>query len=44
MRFNFSAVSHIPPFGDATTSPTGDAASPAGGADTSAADAHLSRR
>jgi hypothetical protein len=36
-----SAVSHIPQFGDATTSPVGDAASPAGDVDMSAGDAHL---
>jgi hypothetical protein len=36
-----TAVSHIPQFGDATTSPTGDAASPAGDVNVSAGDAHL---
>jgi hypothetical protein len=35
------AVSHIPQFGDATTSLAGDAASPAGDVDVSAGDAHL---
>jgi hypothetical protein len=35
-----SAVSHIPQFRDATTSPAGDAASPAGDVDRSAVDAH----
>jgi hypothetical protein len=35
------AVSHIPQFGDATTSLAGDAASPAGDVDVSARDAHL---
>ncbi len=35
------AVSHIPHFGDATTSPAGDAASPAGDVDVSAGDVHL---
>jgi len=34
-------VSHIPQFGDATTSPAGDAASPTGDVDVSAEDAHL---
>jgi hypothetical protein len=34
-------VSHIPQFGDATTSPAGDAASPTGDVDVSAGDAHL---
>ncbi len=37
----FSAVSHIPEFGDATTSLAGDAASPARDVDVSAGDAHL---
>ncbi len=37
----FLAVSHIPQFGDANTSPVGDAASHAGYADMSARDAHL---
>ncbi len=32
-------MSHIPHFGDATTSPAGDAASPAGDGDVSAEDA-----
>jgi hypothetical protein len=36
-----AAVSHIPHFGDATTSPAGDATSPAGDVDVSAGDAHL---
>jgi hypothetical protein len=36
-----SAVSHIPQFGDATTSSAGDAASPMGDVDVSAGDAHL---
>jgi hypothetical protein len=36
-----AAVSHIPHFGDATTSPAGDAASPTGDVDVSARDAHL---
>jgi hypothetical protein len=36
-----AAVSHIPQSGDATTSPTGDAASPTGDVDVSAEDAHL---
>jgi hypothetical protein len=36
-----SAVSHIPQFGDATTSPAGDAASPTGDVDVSAGDAYL---
>jgi hypothetical protein len=34
-------VSHIPQFGDATTSPAGDAAFSAGYVDVSAGDAHL---
>jgi hypothetical protein len=36
-----AAVSHIPQFGDATTSLSGDAASPVGDVDVSAGDAHL---
>ncbi len=36
-----TTVSHIPQFGDATTSPAGDAASPTGDVDASAGDAHL---
>jgi len=36
-----TAVSHIPRFEDATTSPAGDAASPTGNVDVSAGDAHL---
>jgi hypothetical protein len=36
-----AAVSHIPEFGDATTSLAGDAASPSGDVDVSAGDAHL---
>jgi hypothetical protein len=36
-----AAVSHIPQFGDATTSPEGDTASPTGDVDVSAGDAHL---
>ena len=35
----FPAVSHIQDFGDATTSPAGDAASPAGDAASPAGDA-----
>ncbi len=34
-------MSHIPYFGDATTSPAGDAVSPAGDMDVSAGNAHL---
>ncbi len=37
----FSAVSHIPQFGDANTSLAGDAVSPTGDVDASAGDAHL---
>jgi hypothetical protein len=40
-RHRDAAVSHIPYFGDATTSPAGDGASPAGGVDVSVGDAHL---
>ncbi len=36
-----TAVSHIPHFRDASTSPAGDAASPAEDVDVSAGDAHL---
>jgi hypothetical protein len=40
-QLNFSAVSHIPQFEDATTSPAGDAASPTGDVDVNASDAYL---
>jgi len=36
-----TAVSHIPQFGDATTSPAGDTASPTGDVDASGEDAYL---
>jgi len=41
LLYQGSAVSHIPQFGDATTSLAGDAASPAGDVDVSARHAHL---
>jgi len=41
LDYILAAVSHIPKFGDATTSLAGDAASPARDADVSAGDAHL---